>query len=105
MVKIYIETMSVAVVGLSISYYSKVILFKVQPVISGLKWRPNDPEKFDYHKVRTTRRPVLNVLTITTAKLTKQTVDLSRKYRMRVARQTAGNGIWECTMNTPYSLL
>lgn len=103
MVKIYIETMSV--VGLSISYCSNVILFKVQPVISGLKWRPADPEKSEYHKVRKTRRPVMNFLTITTAKLTKQTVNLSRKYRIRMARQTAGNGIWECTMNTAYSLL
>lgn len=103
MVKIYIETMSV--VGLSVSYCSNVILFKVQPVISGLKWRPDDPEKSEYHKVRKTSRPVLNFLTITTAKLTKQTVNLSRKYRIRVARQTAGNGNWECTMNTAYSLL
>lgn len=87
------------------SYCSDVILFKVQPVISRLKWRPDDPEKSEYHKVRKTRRPVMNFLTITTAKLTKQTVNLSRKYRIRVARQTAGNGIWECTMNTAYSLL
>lgn len=93
MVKIYIETMSV--VGLSVSYYSKVILFKVQSVVSGLTWRPADPEKSEYYKVRKTRRPVLNFLTITTAKLTKQTVNLSRKYRIRVARQTAGNRIWE----------
>lgn len=93
-----------SVVGLSISNYANVILFKVQPVVSGLKWRPADPEESEYYKVRKTRRPVLNVLT-TTAKLIEQTVNLSLKYRMRVARQTAGNGIWECTMNTAYSLL
>lgn len=93
-----------SVVGLGISNYANGILFKVQPVISGLKWRPADPEKSEYHKVRKTRGPVLNVLTTTTAKLIEQTVNLSRKYRMRVARQTAGNGIWECTMNTAYSL-
>lgn len=106
MVKIYIETMSVhSRIEHIILFRSDVILFKVQPVIYVLKWRPADPEKSEYHKVRKTRRPLLIVLTVTTAKLTKQTVNLIRKYRMRVARQTAGDGIGECTMNTADSLL